>query len=329
MGGYPREALVAMLTLSIIASSLFVGYENYTYATGQFPDISINAPGQMDLGISSSPFATKVIGQDYTSNTGYNPNITVPSTWTVLGAPLWTQEDTIGYVVTNTPLYPLGEPAILFIANELTDSNGDYDNTYYVNNSVNQPFYLCIYATGQGSGISIPAVSRFAKFTDEGIHLQQLSTAGFGMDSQTSVLYPDADVTGNTVKLYETKYNPSTDILTVYIDGNLAGTFNQVTKDQFTGYTEAPGQGDALTAVSWGGSASYTHGFTIQQIKGLMTTTAINGVTNNGVFGLIGVLGIILGFNTGALIPVWAFFLIFSCQFVPLIYMGAELIRGD
>ncbi len=308
MAGYPREALLIALIMSIIFSSLFLGIVNYTYVYGSLPDLSggTTPPGMLGIGISGAAIPT-TNSQDYTSPTGYDLNITQSDIGLSIG-PKWTQGAT-GYVCTEIPFFPLYQPAFLYMIDVVPNSAGEYDVTYSIDNIPGEPFYMSIYSVGQDNGLFVNADA-------DGFHLQTLGVLGFSNDVVTMIQSPGADITVGT-STYQTKYNPSTQTVTIIKDSQDIGTF----------YNVPPvGVGSDYPGIAYGGVATYSTGFTISQALGIFTTVAAKAAASNLDF--LSMLAAILGFTSSPLIPAWMFASIFFPQLAGILYMSIELVRG-
>ena len=308
MAGYPREALLIALLMSIIFSSLFLGILNYTYVYGSLPDLSggTTPPGMLGIGVSGAAFPTSN-EQDYTSPTGFDYNITQSEIGIALGTK-WTQGAT-GYVCTAIPIYPLYQPSFLYLIDVVKNSAGEYDVTYSIDNVPGQPFYMSIYSVGQDNGL-------FVKADSNGFHLQNLGVLGFSDDVVTMLQSPGADTTSGT-STYQTKYNPSAQTVTVIRDNQNIGTF----------YNVPPvGVGADYPGIAYGGVATYNTGFTISKAVGIFATVAAKAAASNLDF--LSMLAAILGFTSSPLIPAWMFAAIFFPQLAGILYMSIELVRG-
>lgn len=308
MAGYPREALLIALIMSITFSSLFLGILNYTYVYGVLPDLSggTTPPGMLGVGVSGAAVPTTNI-QDYTSPTGYDLNITQSDIGISLGTK-WTQGAT-GYVCTDIPFYPPYQPAFLYMIDVVKNSAGEYDVTYSIDNVPEQPFYMSIYSVGQDNGL-------FVKADSNGFHLQTLGVLGFSNDVVTMLQYPSADITSGT-STYQTKYNPSAQTVTVIKDNQDVGTF----------YNVPPvGVGSDYPGIAYGGVATYSKGFTISEAIGIFTTVAAKAAASNLDF--LAMLAAILGFTSAPLVPAWIFAAVFFPQLAGILYMSIQLIRG-
>ena len=333
---YAKEALLGALIMSLVASSIFIGYINVTATTGDFPDLGpSNIPGAIvfpDLGGLQGGTTS---GQDYTTASGYSQNIS-----TLSGT--WTRADGIGYTLTS--------PAFLAVSVIALENVQSTNNIYTVNAKVenvpgNKFYVFPRYITGF-SGSDIEVV-----FDNDGVHIPKFPlTAGFigagddyflPMSNSETTLSGGSTITTILTEATSPQNSNTPDYtakLTVIKDGQTL--FTTPIRSLLPGFYPS-------SEVRHAAAGSDSTGFIIQSFPNtLVQDTAqvvVSGTTGigwldsifNAGFGayntvtkLAGVLGTILGFSTGALIPPYGVAFIIAPQLIVIWFIAAQLIRG-
>lgn len=155
----------------------------------------------------------------------------------------------------------------LLLQNEVPDNNGNYDNTYIINNSVQQPYYIELRYTGSSDQNDI-------YIDDTGFHIPNyvlgnpLAGVIYTSGDNYFYSYAGADLISNPT--IRTVYNDNTPSVSFYFNENLLFTTTNLNKNGinplnfFTHYM--------------GGVGSYTTGFTLQnyQTQNTISTTPDN-----------------------------------------------------
>ena len=274
-------------------------------------------PGQISPNINSGTTggSTQIIQgtvQDYTITTGYDQNFTKIST-EFLAGDTFLRSDGIGYVSIYTPiLYP--QLAYLDLIG-VTPTDNIYDVTYHVYNQFeDSPFYTLVGGSEIGNGF----VSGFyVEYDLAGISAVHTNAIGNPMQF---IAYPYAS-DGQTI---ETKFNPTDQTVEVYIDGNDAGT---LTDWNYNGVTPV-----GSTSTYNGGVAASSPNFRVSEIDSNFQIIKQNpGEIDilGGIAGFFSLIASMLGLTSNALVPFWLWAIIGIPCLATLVYMGAELIRGD
>lgn len=282
-------------------------------------------PGQTvpNLGVaSSSTSPTATFGtQDYTTSTGYNPNITKVE-GSILSGDTWTRSDGIGYESIYVPSSGI---ASLSVGGASPDNNA-YDLTYHVfNQFANEPFYTLIAGAEVGSG----TISGFyVKYDINGISIVHSNDVYNNLDS---LPYYHA----STATTIETIYDYSKQTVTVILDGTNVGELSHLSYNGASPVSGAASNSGVfyagMGASHWGVQLSSIDGtFAVDQPFDFWSDmfSKINGLV---IFGsqFLSLLGSMLGLTSNALVPFWLWAIIAIPCLATLVLIYIEIARGD
>lgn len=305
-----REQLFYRILVFFAVFTAFTGLLNLAQ-TGQITLGSFGngyVPGQAvpQIGLFTSTPPTNI--QDYTTDTGYVHNMTVIET--NLFGDLWTRSDGVGY--TSGSAFTSNQAVYLSILSAVTQ-NGIYDNTYNVINSDPQTvIYTPLYAAVDGSGF---ASGTFVRFDNNGISLVKSNEYVFDTPFN-SISFPSA----NMGRALNVKYNPSTGIAVVVIDGATGGSLT------------VPPPPDYLSVRSYAGLATSKSGVVISSVTGSFQILQLHNLITDtlaAVTEFVTMLGAIFGLSSSALVPFWVWAIIGLPCIATLTLISLELARGN
>lgn len=250
--------------------------------------------------------------QDYTTASGYDPNLTSISTNFVSGDQ-WSRSDGVGFASLYTDLYGL---AYLNVIGAVPSDN-KYDLTYHVYNQFSaSPFYTMVTGSETGSWHISGYYIEYSENTVALVHSTDVNT------KISYINYPYAS-SGQKIR---TLYDVSRGEIEIDIDDQPVGVLDGAPTSAGQYQCGVAASHSSLDVSSIDGTftkgASSTPGFwdgLIGQINGLV------------VFGseFLGLLGACLGLTSNALIPFWLWAIIGIPCIATLILIYLEMARGN
>jgi hypothetical protein len=341
MAVYSKEHLFMLILIFFASYTAFVGLCNEASSGGiTLSELSSlgfgnTVPGQITPAVGASSNAlgspTLISVEDFTNSTGYNKSTIVTQAmngYFALWNP-WTQQDNVGYVLTNNLGFGTsGHFAVIGVQ----ENNGVYDATYYINNSVNSPSNLDISQYGYNAQ---------AKFSAQSISVSEGTASGV-----KTIGLASANQYGNLISglsMVETIYNPTTESLTINLNGgtNNGGSTLTTTLDSIIGPAT-----QNVPPYIFAGVEAYTNGFTVQKIvvpvqtqsggtvaatTGFAPLDAIIQAGSNLLSAMAqfaAMLSVFFGLTSSAVVPFWIWGIFAIPQIGTLVYMGLELARG-
>jgi hypothetical protein len=319
MAGYPREALMAALLCSLIASSAFVGTVNYVNAIGSIPSLEQGAlPGQISMAGFGNNYGFITSSQDYTSSTGWSSNVTVQSLDSTIPSGCWTQSSS-GYTLTSIGL---AESDLVVIGIQ-PDTDNVYTVSYVIDNVPDEDFWIYPRAAGTPSaGLESNLQLVFAA---DGVHLKDRGLFyGFGIyhfGDDYFFPYPNARTTASGGTTIQTTLDENQKTLAVSIDNQNIGTATNVRPLQSS---------DISFGVYYGATGSGTVGYTLKSVGAKINTAGLSTQTwTTNPTDYFTLIASIFGISQYSIVPWWAILIVIMPQLAAIAYMLAELLRGD
>ena len=340
----PREALLGALVMSLMFTSLIIGFINLA-ANDKFPT---DLFGTNDIegalyyqGGNMKSTSMSFSEQNYSVANGIDPNTSI----TMFGH--WEQDDA-GYHTIN-------DEQNLVVLDNLQPSGSIYTVRYTVDNTANVPFFLTPRFKNQLSvfgQIGYTDIENLRVIFDQtGIHIKKYPPSIFG-DAGDLYFYPlpnaQDTLPGRSVIIttLDNRLNPLPgpgDTAATAFKSDSTLTVNKDGVDLFS--TKVPNYA-AEWKYYYGGYGSEYAGFNMFSVNGNFFVAGASNSKHyltwldqsvgqiidfyNSVTNFIGSLGAFLGYSiSSSLCPLWLSSIIIVPQIVAIAYMIAELFRGD
>jgi hypothetical protein len=285
------------------------------------PNVGIAGQG------SASSGTTAFGSQDYTSSTGYNPNITKISTnW--MSGDTWTRSDGIGYQVSYIPT--VSDMAQLSIAGGSSSENNNFDYIYHVYNQFSDQSFYTLVSGSEGGANTISGF--YIKYGPNDVSIVHSSDILHPIQSIPCLYANEADTV-------ETVYDPTQGAVSVYVGGNNIGTFSNVQYGGLTLGAGASGTGGSASGAYYVGVGADHWGLSVSSIEGNFVVEQpfsfwsdmmdkINGLAIMASQFLT-LVGTMLGLTSNPLVPFWLWAIIGLPCVATLILIYIQIARGD
>jgi hypothetical protein len=255
--------------------------------------------------------------QNFTSNNTYNEDLISHGTFFANEfSGNWVQSD-IGYTLQSPPntIY-FGYAQILF-KNVMKDSNGNYDTTYQINNSVHGEYVIYIRKTNNQLSF---ADNIEVKIASDGIHLSQfdiLSPLGYDKG-----FYPSTTIINEDFATIRTVFNPELKIVDVYYNDILLISGMNMNELSIL----------SIGAFYYGGVGSKTDGFTLVATPYILISRTPITANNSGIDNVVSFLftfGALLIWNVSEENLPWIFnIILIKIPEIALFVWGLALLRA-
>lgn len=272
-------------------------------------------PGQVSPpigGVGGTPGTTYATygRQDYTSSSGFAPNITKIST-SVVSGDTFTRSDGVGY---SSSYIPLTSPLAYLSVVGASPTGTVYNIKYRVYNQFQSfPFYILI----SGSDVGSNQISGFfAKFDSNGIHAVHTTNLN---NHLSTINYPYASGSQDI----ETRFDYTTNTVEILINGASVGTLTNL---NYGGVTPQSGAFNAGVAASHSMlQVSSIDGTFIGEIPN--SVDLLSGLLTFATQ-LLSMVTIFFGLTSNPLVPFWLWAIIGIPCVATLYLIYVEIARG-